>query len=124
MQPVNLLTPLGSSLLKVLESLRFAAYLLCFMTFVVFLVTAWYLDRVFLCWLPVAAISFLGMVFCGAHEKLREQHGPLLSLRYLMVPSSVGFVLQPGDRGALQAKYWKAASPGPVRNATITLCRW
>ena len=55
--------------------------------------------------------SVVVLMKCGP---LREQHGSVFSLRYLVVPTLRVYVLQPGVRGALQAKYWKAASPGPI----------
>ena len=44
------------------------------------------------------------------------QEGSIVNaqLQYLMVLSADRAVLQPGVCGALQAKYWKAASPGPI----------
>ena len=60
----------------------------------------------------------------GAHEMLS-----LVRTAWLGVQSEVSdgtnsarVVLQPGVRGALQAKYWKAASPGPISGVLLD-CR-
>ena len=46
----------------------------------------------------------------------------MFSLWYLMIPTMRVIALQPGVRGALQAKYWKAASPGPISDVFSVRC--
>ena len=53
---------------------------------------------------------------------LREQLGSVFYHRYMMVPTLRVFCSAPGVRGALLAKYGKAASPGPISDVIFVPC--
>ena len=75
------------------------------------------------CWLSVAADPF--------HRIIGVAHGLLFQVRTAWRCGQpevsdgtklCAFCLVPGVRGALQAKYWKAASPGPISDVFSVCC--
>ena len=88
------------------------------------------LRRSFLHWLIVAADPF-HRITRGAHVMLPcATAWPGFQSEVSVGVTPRALVLQPGVCGALQSKYWKAASPGPVSGAfsdcraQYMLCSW